>query len=201
MIGSRLDMDFAIQDASRFLSSYGEAHWQAVKRCIRYLKATQNYGLEFGGDAVVLRAFTDSDYAGCEDDRRSVSGYVTMIGNCTVTWISRKQRIVAQSTAEAEYVVLGHCTREVLFLRQLLKELGYEQGATVIREDNQACIAIAENPAQHSRVKLMDVRYHFIREHVQLKDADLEYVVLKDNPADAMTKGLPETSTSICGLR
>ncbi|KAE9332538.1 Retrovirus-related Pol polyprotein from transposon TNT 1-94 [Phytophthora rubi] len=191
MIGSRPDMAFAIQDTSRFLSNYGEAHWQAVKRCIRYLKATRNYGLEFSGNAVVLRAYTDSDYAGCEDDRRSVSGYVTMIGNCTVTWSSRKQRIVAQSTAEAEYVALAHCTREVLFLRQLLKELGYEQAATVINEDNQACIAIAENPAQHSRVKHIDVRYHFIREHVQHKDVNLQYVVSKDNVADALTKGLP----------
>ncbi|OWY90470.1 Gag-pol Polyprotein [Phytophthora megakarya] len=105
MIGSRPDLAFALQDVSRYLSCYGEAHWEAVKRCIRYLKATRDFGLEFSGDSVVLKAFTDSDYAGCEeefsgdsvvlkaftdsdyagceDDRKSVSGY--MIGNCVVT--------------------------------------------------------------------------------------------------------------------
>ncbi|OWZ03650.1 polyprotein [Phytophthora megakarya] len=191
MIGSRPDIAFAIQDVSRYMANYGEAHWEAVKRCLRYLKATRDYGLEFSGDAVVLKAFTDSDYAACEDDRRSVSGYVTMIGQCTITWSSRRQRIVAQSTAEAEYVALAHCTREVLFLRQLLKELGYEQHGTVVKEDNQACIAIAENPSHHARVKHIDVRYHFIREHVQLKEVELQYVKSKENVADTLTKGLP----------
>lgn len=78
----------------------------------------------------------DSDYAACDDDRRSVSGYVMTIGNCTATWSSRKQRIVAQSTADAEYEELAHCTTEVLFLRQLSKELRYEQAGTVVQEDN-----------------------------------------------------------------
>ncbi|OWY95431.1 putative mitochondrial protein [Phytophthora megakarya] len=114
-----------------------------------------------------------------------------MIGNCVVTWSSRKQRVVAQSTVEAEYVALAHCTREVLFLRQLLKELGYQQEATVVNEDNQACIAIAENPSHHSRVKHIDVRYYFIREHVRLENVSLEHVMSKENVADTMTKGLP----------
>ncbi|POM74379.1 Hypothetical protein PHPALM_8680 [Phytophthora palmivora] len=170
MIGSRPDMDFAIQDVSCYFANYGEVHGEAVKRCLCYLKATRDHGLEFSGETVVLRAFTDSGYASCEDDRRSVSSYVTRIGNCTVTWSSRKQRIVAQATAEAEYVALAH--------------------STVVNEDNQACIVIAENPSHHTRVKHIDVRYHFIREHVQLEDVDLRYVVSKENEADIMTKGL-----------
>jgi hypothetical protein len=101
-------------------------------------------------------------------DRKSILGYLIKIGNCTVTWCSRKQRIVAQSTAEAEYISLAHCIREVLFLRQLLGELGYEQSTTQIYEDNQACISMAENPVQHSRTKHIDVRYHFVREKVNL---------------------------------
>jgi hypothetical protein len=139
---------------------------------------------------VILTALTDSDYASDEEQRKSVSGYVTFVGQCAVTWSSRKQRIVAQSTAEAEYIALAHCTREVLFLRQLLLELGYGQETTTIMEDNQACISIAENPAQHSRTKHIDVRYHFIREHVRVKDIKLEYISTKENTADTLTKAL-----------
>ena len=133
----------------------------------------------------------DSDYAGDGDERKSVSGYVTMLGDCTITWSSRKQRIVATLTAEAEYIGLAHCAREVLFLRQLLKELGYEQqAATVIHEDNQASICIAENPAQHARTTHIDVRYHFVRERIERKELALEYVPSRDNVADIFTKEL-----------
>lgn len=97
---------------------------------------------------------------------------------------------MAQSTAEAEYISLAHCSREVLFLRQLLKELDYEQQSTTIVEENQACIAIADNPTQHSRTKHIDVRYHFVREHVRVLDLALQYVESKENAADIFTKAL-----------
>jgi hypothetical protein len=159
-----------------------------VKRIIRYVKGTASTGLEYGGDAVTLSAYTDSEYAGNADGRRSVSGYVTKIGNCSVTWSSRKQRIVTCSTAEAEYVSLAHCARELLFLRQFLKEIGYPQGTTTIHEDNQACIAIAENPAHHARTKHIDVRYHFIRERIELEELKILYTMSKENWADMFTK-------------
>ncbi|GMF31467.1 unnamed protein product [Phytophthora fragariaefolia] len=161
-----------------------------VKQIVKYVKGTAAYGLEYGGTEVKLSACTASDYAADEDERKSVSGYATFIGNCAVTWSSRKQRIVAQSTAEAESIVLAHCTQEVLYIRQLLLELEYEQEETRIFEDNQACIAIAENPTQHSRKKHIDVRYHFIREYVRAKSIVLEYVASKSNTADTFTKGL-----------
>jgi hypothetical protein len=101
---------------------------------------------------------------------------------------------VAQSTAEAEYISLAHCVREVLFLRQLLGELGYEQSTTEIWEDNQACIAMGNNPIHHSRTKHIDVRYHFIRERINLKDVKVLYISSKENVADIMTKGLEKTA-------
>lgn len=128
-----------------------------------------------------------------------MSGYATRIGNCCVTWSSRKQRIIAQSTAEAEYIALAHCTHEVLFVRPLLLELGYPQQETVIKEDNQACIAIARNPTHHARAKHIDVFYHFIRDHVHRKNVRIEYVELKENAADILTKGL--TSDQFVCLR
>jgi len=192
MIGSRPDLVFAIANVSLHLSSYEKEHWEAVKRVLRYVKGTGSHGLEYGGDSVKLSAYTDSDYAGDVASRKSTSGYVTFVGDCAVTWSARKQRIVATSTAEAEYIALAHCAREVLFLRQFLKELGYPQEPTVIREDNQACITIAENPAHHARTKHIDVRYHFIRERIELGQIKLEFVGSKENVADIFTKGLDQ---------
>ena len=87
-------------------------------------------------------------------------------------------------------MALAHCTREVLFLRQLLKELGYKEGKTTILEDNQACISMSKNPAQHARTKHIDVRYHFVRERIEQQELELDYVPTKDNTADMFTKGL-----------
>ena len=109
MIGSRPDLAFSIANVSAHLSSYTREHWEAVKRILRYVKGTKSHGLEYGGDSVNLTAYSDSDYAGDSESRRSTSGYVTYVGNCAVTWSSRKQRIVATSTAEAEYIALAHC--------------------------------------------------------------------------------------------
>lgn len=131
MIGPRHDLAFAVQEVSRFLNACTRPHWEAVKQIIKYVKKTSLHELEFSGSSVLLSAFTDSDYAADPDDHRLVSGYVTYIGDCAVTWSSRKQRVIAQSSAEAEYVALAHCTREVLFLRELLLELGYDQSPTL----------------------------------------------------------------------
>jgi hypothetical protein len=190
MVGSRPDIAYAVQDVSQFLNCYDKSHWEAGKRILRYIQGTSSVGLEYSGERVILGAYADSDYASSTVDRKSVSGYITKIGNCVITWSSRKQRTVAQSTAEAEYISLAHCTREVLFLRQLLGELGYEQSTTEILDDNQACISMAENPVQHSRTKHIDVRYHFIRERVKNKEVKVKYVESKENVADILTKGL-----------
>lgn len=111
MIGSRPDLAYRIQGVSRFLNAYGKPHWEAVTHIIKYVDKTKNYELEFSDEAPVLKTYTDSDYAADEDEQKSVSGYVTKTRNCVVTWSSKKQRIVAQSTAEAEYIALAHCAR------------------------------------------------------------------------------------------
>lgn len=190
MLKSRPDLAYALQDVGRFLNDYGQTHWQAVKHFNRYLKRTLDYGLSFSGNDLVLTAIIDSDYAADEDERRSVSGYVIKLGSCTITWSSRKQRIVAKSTAEAMVIALVHCVYVVLFLRQLLKELEQEKIVTTIQEDNQACIAIAENPTQHARSKHISVRYHFSQEHVRVQDIKLLYIESRRNAAEYLTEGL-----------
>lgn len=175
---------------SRFLNTFGRARWEAVKTVIKYLKGTSTAALQFSGDRVQLTAYMDSGYAADAENRKSISGYVAFIGRSAVTWSLHKQRIVATSTAEAECITLAHCAREVLFLQQLLSELSCPQASTSTREDNQACMTFAQDPAQHARTKHIDVRYHFVRAHTSIRELALEYVASKMNTADMMTKAL-----------
>ncbi|OWZ05476.1 Retrotransposon protein, Ty1-Copia subclass [Phytophthora megakarya] len=113
MIGSRPELAFSIQDVSRLLNAYAKPHWEAVKQIIKYVKGTTAHGLEFSGPDIRLSAYSDSDYAADEDERKSVSEYVTFIGNCAVTRNSRKQRIVAHTSRSpivyAKFSSFGNC--------------------------------------------------------------------------------------------
>jgi hypothetical protein len=113
-----------------------------------------------------------------------------MLGGGVVTYSSKLQRTVALSSAEAEYMGLAHGTQEVLFLRELVKEIGLSQSQTIIHVDNQAAQQMAMNPVHHQRKKHIDVRYHFVRERIQTKEIKLEHVSTKENLADIMTKGV-----------
>ena len=112
-----------------------------------------------------LFVFTDSDWAGCLDGRKSTSGNVFSLGSGVVTWSSKKQETVALSSSEAEYVAASSAIRQVLWLRKLLVDLNHEQmGATEIFCDNRSTIAMAKNPVFHGRTKHIDVQHHFIRQ-------------------------------------
>ncbi|KAH9136422.1 hypothetical protein LEN26_006155 [Aphanomyces euteiches] len=176
MIGTRPDIAYAVQALSRHLNNPGVVHYEAMKRTMR---------------STVLSAFSDADYATDSATRRSVTGHCTFIGANLVSWCSNSQRIVATSTTKAEYIALAQATREVLFQRSLHRQRGNRQNqATVLYGDNQPAIAVATNPVHHARTKHIDVRYHFIRERIQLQDIRLEYVASEDNVADAFTKPL-----------
>ncbi len=115
-------------------------------------------------DKIILEGFSDSDWAGDEQDRKSTSGYVFFIGGAPVSWATQKQKSVALSTAEAEYMALSAAVQESIFLCRLLGEIGAEQnGPTVIHVDNQACISMSKDPVAYKRSKHIDIRYHFTR--------------------------------------
>lgn len=197
----RVDIEYAVNYASQFLDSFGQEHWQAVKRILRYLKGTRNYGITFGnsGSYTSVTGFTDADYAGCLETRRSRSGFVFLLNGGPICWSSQKQSIVALSTAEAEYIALTHGTKEALWLRQMLKDLEYPCESIPIYVDNQSAIKQAKNTEFHKRSKHIDVRYHFVREVVNQKEIEIAYVESKEQLADIFTK--PLAKQQFCYLR
>ena len=128
-------------------------------------------------DGVGLVGFTDSDWAGSVSDRKSTSGCCFSLGSAVVSWFSRKQKSVALSSAEAEYITASQASCEALWLRKLMVALfDQELRPTVIHYDNQSCIRLSENPVLHDRSKYIEIRYHFIRDYVQRGAIELQYI-------------------------
>ena len=187
--GTRPDISNAARELSRFLSNPTGEHWTAAKRLLRYLRGTSHYRLAFGGD-LVLNPYSDADWANSED-RKSITGTLVMLGNGPVSWSSKKQQTVSLSSTESEYNALSDTTREVAWLRQLLREMRAEQkGPTTIWEDNQQTIKWALDPMHHGRNKHLDVRLHYVREQVKKGTVNVKYVPSIENLADLMTKPL-----------
>jgi hypothetical protein len=188
---TRPDIAFAVSILSQFMRNPGRTHWEAVKDVIRYLKGTASVKLTLGAKAEGLEAYVDSDWAS-QPHRHSMSGYTVLLHGAPVAWSSRKQSLIALSTAEAEYIALTAVAREVLYLRSLLTEL-YEPVKLPIPVycDNQGAIALASNHKFHARTKHVDLRYHFIRKQVSDGIFDLQYCPTEENIADAFTKALP----------
>ncbi|KAG6612000.1 RxLR effector candidate protein [Phytophthora cinnamomi] len=169
-----------------------------------YLKTTQDLGLVFNGRTKgELFGYADANWAGDLDTRRSTTGYVFFLNGSAISWKSKRQPTVATSSTEAEYMALYNATQEAVWLRQLLKDVGAEcVGATTIFQDNQGCIALAKNPAYHSRTKHIHLKYHFLREKVEDKIIVLEYKPTDEMVADGFTKALarPKHRQFIVGL-
>lgn len=197
---TRPDITYAVQALGRHLQTSGEEHMIAAKRVLRYLQGTKDLGLvyEASGDSTgqpSIVGFSDADWGGDLDTRRSTTGYLFMIDKTggAISWASKLQPTVALSSAEAEYMAACAAVQEAIHLRLLMHDLGFEQKeATVIYEDNQGCIALSDNPVFHKRTKHIDIRYHFIRERVTSKEIELKYVATEHQLADLLTKGLPK---------
>ena len=188
---TRPDLAAAVGVLSQFAADPCPTHWQALKRVLRYLKSTETHGLQFSscGSAKLL-GYSDADWAGDIESRRSTSGYVFTLNNGCVSWRSKKQRSVALSSTEAEYMALSEATQEAVWLKVFLCELGEMtiDESVKIYEDNQGSIALAKNPEFHKRTKHIDIRYHFVREKVEDGQVNLVYCPTQDMLADMMTK-------------
>lgn len=187
---TRPDITHAVSSLCRFLDNPGRQHWTSAKRVLKYLKGSSNSGLLFQAHQPPhLIAFSDSDWAGDKDSRRSTTGYTLMMSGCAVAWKSCLQKIVACSSTEAEYIALSETMREVLWIRQILGELGFNQvEATTVMEDNQGCIAISKNRRTDKRTKHIDLRFHFCRDQVERGSVKVEYCPTEEMIADALTK-------------
>ncbi len=188
---TRPDIAFAVSYVSRFCSNPSKEHWSAVKHILRYLKGTSTFGLVYSKKEKSLTGYSDADWAGDVNDRRSTSGYCFMLSGAAISWKSRKQSCVALSTAEAEYVALASATQEATWIRRLLVDLKYcGSEPTVIFEDNQSAICIGQNPQYHSKTKHIDIKYHFVRQQLSNKTIALQYCSTNDMIADVFTKSL-----------
>jgi hypothetical protein len=195
---TRPDIMFAIQSLARHMQATTKEHHTAAKHLLRYLKGTKDKGIKLGGtDSLELIGYCDSDFASDVDKRRSTTGYVFMLGGGAVSWSSKLQPTVALSTAEAEYMAMCSAVQEAIYLRRSLKDLGIEQKkATVIHEDNTACIAMCHNPVNHQRTKHIDIRYHFTRLKVLEGVVKIKYVPTEYQLADILTKPLKKNQIS-----
>ena len=138
-----------------------------------------------------VESYTDADRAGCLDDRRSTSGYCTIVGGNLVTWRSKKQPVVALSSAAAEYRAMARGVRELLWIRLLLTELGLALATPMkLHCDSKAAIAIAHDPVQHDRTKHIEIDRHFIKEKINNDIISIQFVKSEDQVADILTKGL-----------
>ena len=200
-VNTRPDITYAVSNLARFSSKPTKAHWTALKRVFRYLKGTMDSGILYSKkDSNDCVGFSDADWAGDVNDRKSTSGYVFQINGGAVTWRSKKQGCVALSTAEAEYVALSSAAQEAVWLRQLMSELGSPPTTpTKVFEDNQSAIAMSKNPQFHGRAKHIGIKHHFIREQVGSKIIKLEYCPTEQMVADIFTKGL--SRELFCRLR
>ncbi|KAK2578606.1 hypothetical protein KPH14_001023 [Odynerus spinipes] len=188
---SRPDIAHAVSYLSQYCNYYDGTHWTAAKRVLRYLKGTSHIGLRFKKNAASLTGYVDADWANCLDDRRSYTGYVFSLGECPISWESRKQRTVALSSTEAEYMALTEAAKEAIYLRRFLLELGFARLAVVkVFSDNHGALKLGENPVFHNRTKHIDTRHHFIRETLKNGFLKVEYKSTDDMAADILTKGL-----------
>jgi hypothetical protein len=171
----------------------GEQHMNAVMRILRYLKSAPGKGILFAKNEnnQSVRVYTDADWAGSLDDRKSTSGYFTFVGGNLVTWRSKKQNVVARSSAEAEFrgMALGLC--EALWLRHLLSDLGYPPDEPIrLYCDNKAACDLAHNPLQHDRTKHVEVDRFFIKEKLDENMLELPRIRSEDQLADILTKAV-----------
>lgn len=190
---SRPDISHVVSKLSQFNSHPHEEHFNAAKYLLRYLKKFPKGMISYLNLNEKFICFTDADW-GCDScDRKSYTGYVMFMAGGPVAWESKKQAVVALSTMEAEYVALCQGAKEVVFIRNLLQEMGfleYTSGSTCIQCDNQGAHFLVKNPTVHKRSKHIDIRFHYIREQYNKGTIDIEYVSSTENAADVLTKTL-----------
>lgn len=198
---TRPDIAYAVNHLSQFNSCYTEEHWTAAKRVLRYLKGTKSQGLKYSSTGRgPVHGYADASHASCYD-RRSYSGVVFLYMNAAICWESRKQKTIALSTAESEYVALSEAAREAIFLKRFIAEVtGQPEAPVKIYSDSQSAVAIAENHVHHQRTKHIDVRHHYVRESVEQGHITLEYVETARMVADALTKSLLKGKFNWCVL-
>jgi hypothetical protein len=201
LVNSRPDLAFSVGYVSRFMEAPTTEHLTAVKRILRYVAGTLHYGCFYKREKEAsLVGYSDSDLAGDVDTRKSTSGIFFFLGNNVITWQSQKQKVVALSSCEAEYIAATTAACQGVWLARLLAELKGRKPATInLKIDSQSAIQLSKNPVFHDRSKHIDTRYHFIRDCIEENRVTLEFIGTKDQLADILTKALGREQ--FCELR
>ncbi|GJS14526.1 hypothetical protein Tco_0408998 [Tanacetum coccineum] len=189
LTASRPDIMFAVCDCSRFQVTPKTSHLNAMKRIFKYLKGKPNLGVWYPRESSFdLEAYSDSDYAGANLDRKSTTGGCQFLGSRLISWQCKKQTIVATSTTEAEYVAAASCCGQVLWILNQMLDYGFNYMNTKIHIDNESTICIVKNLVYHSKTKHIEIRYHFIRDSYEKKLIRVEKIHTDFNVADLLTK-------------
>lgn len=198
---TRPDISFAVNRVCQYLAAPTTTHWVAVKRILLYLHATADQGLCINkSGSLLLTGFSDADWAGNPDDRRSTGGYAIYLGSNLVSWSSRKHPTVSRSSTEAEYKAVANTTAKLIWIEVLLRELDIPPSRPpVLWCDNVGATYLSANPIFHRRTKHVEVDYHFVRKRVAASRLNVRLISSKDQIADIMTKTLPGPAFSkIC---
>lgn len=189
---TRPDIAYPVSVVSQFMHNPRQSHLNAVYRILQYLKGCPGKGVYFRkGHKLRIEAFTDADYAGSIVDRRSTSGYCMFLGGNLVSWRSKKQNVVARSSAEAEFRALAHGLCEMLWLKIILTDCKIKwEEPMVLHCDNKSAISIAHNPVQHDRTKHVEIDRHFIKEKLEEGTVRISFVRSENQLADVLTKGI-----------
>jgi histone deacetylase 1/2 len=190
---TRPDLSYSVNKVCQFLHAPTTEHWSAVKRILRYIQDTSKVGITFvKSSSTLLSAFSDADWAGSIDDRRSTGGFAVFIGSNLVSWSARKQATVSRSSTEAEYKALANATTELIWVEALLRELGVKlKEKPCLWCDNLGATYLSANPVFHARTKHIEIDFHFVRERVAENLLDIKFISSKDQVADGFTKALP----------
>ena len=167
---TRPDIAFAAGTLAKFNSNPSPVHWKAVKHLFRYLQGTKDYELVYQSDdeEEIFITYSDSNHGACADTERSTGGYVVKISSGAVSWSSELQSVVALSTTEAEYIAGVEAGKESVWMRSLLGEFAYElKDSSTLYMGNNSSINVAKNPEHHGRMKHLDLRFNWLRNHVE----------------------------------
>jgi hypothetical protein len=190
---TRPDLSYAVNKVCQYLHAPTTMHWTAAKRILRYVKHTITVGLTFmKSNSTLVSAFSDADWAGCVDDRRSTGGFAVFFGPNLISWSAKKQATVSRSSTEAEYKSVANATAEVIWLQSLLAELGVRlTQVPCLWCDNLGATYLSANPVFHARAKHIEIDFHFVRERVMKRQLEIRFIPSKDQIADGFTKPLP----------
>ena len=195
------DISFTVGVLARFNSNPGMQHWKAVQHLFQYLKGSLDYKLVYGptDSPQLFTTYTDADHGGNPDNGHSTGGYAIIIGGAAVSWSSRLQSVVSLSTTEAEYIAAVEAGKEIIWMRNLLTEFGFDiTPPSHLLIDNNSAVTVAKNPEHHGCMKHLDLRFHWLRDTVSAGLILPIHIPTTLQAADIFTKPLKRQKIDVC---